>query len=50
VLPSALERRLMGELGLVDRSAAMNTPAETYYDDSYVEEIKQSGFPKELWK
>jgi hypothetical protein len=27
-LPSALERRLMGELGLVDRSAAMNTPAE----------------------
>ena len=40
----------MGELGLVDRSAAMSTSAETYYDDSYVEEIKQSGFPKELWK
>jgi NitT/TauT family transport system substrate-binding protein len=42
--------RLMGELGLVDRSAAMSTPAEAYYDDSYVEEIKQSGFLQELWK
>lgn len=42
--------RLMGELGLVDRSVAMSTPAEAYYDDSYVEEIKQSGFLKELWK
>jgi len=37
-------------LALSTRSAAMNTPAETYYDDSYFEEIKQSGFPKELWK
>jgi len=34
VLPSALERRLMGELGLLDRSAAMNTPAENLYGDS----------------
>ena len=42
--------RLMGEFGLVDRAVAANTPPEAYYDNSYVDELKQSGFIKELWK
>lgn len=42
--------RLMGEFGLVDRTLAANTPPEAYYDNSYVDELKQSGFIKELWK
>jgi len=42
--------RLMADFGLVDRNAAASTPAEAYYDDSYVNEIKQSGFLKELWR
>lgn len=42
--------RLMADFGLVDRAAAINTPAEAYFDGSYVDEIKQSGFLKELWR
>lgn len=42
--------RLMGEFGLVDKAQAANTPPEAYYDNSYVDELKQSGFLKELWK
>lgn len=42
--------RLMGEFGLVDRTVAANTPPEAYYDNSYVDELKQSGFIKKLWK
>ena len=42
--------RLMGEFGLVDKTQAANTPPEAYYDNSYVDELKQSGFLKELWK
>jgi ABC-type nitrate/sulfonate/bicarbonate transport system substrate-binding protein len=42
--------RLMGEFGIVDRAAVANTPTEAFYDNSYVDEIKQSGFFKELWK
>jgi hypothetical protein len=42
--------RLMGEFGIVDRAAVANTPTESFYDNSYVDEIKQSGFLKELWK
>lgn len=42
--------RLMADFGLVDRAAAAATPAEAYFDDSYVREIKQSGFLKELWR
>jgi hypothetical protein len=38
--------RLMGELGLVDRSAAMSTPAKAYYDNSYIEEISAVGVSK----
>jgi len=42
--------RLMADLGLADRSAVNSTPAEAFYDNSYIDEIKQSGFYKELWK
>lgn len=42
--------RLMGELGLADRAAVASTPPEAYFDNSYVEEIKQSEFLKDLWK
>ena len=40
----------MGEFGIVDRVAVASTSTEAFYDNSYVEEIKQSGFLKELWK
>jgi NitT/TauT family transport system substrate-binding protein len=42
--------RLMADLGLVDRVAAANTPPETFYDNSFVEEMKKSGFLRELWQ
>ncbi len=42
--------RLMADFGLVDSNSAATTPAEAYFDDSYVNEIKQSGFLKELWR
>lgn len=42
--------RLMADLGLVDRVAAANTPPETFYDNSFVEEMKKTGFLRELWK
>ncbi|MGZ8452925.1 MAG: ABC transporter substrate-binding protein [Candidatus Binatia bacterium] len=42
--------RLMADLGLADRAAVTNTPVESFYDNSYVDEIKQSGFLKELWR
>ena len=35
---------------LVDAKAANGTPLTAYYDNSYVEEIKKSGFFAELWK
>ncbi|SRR5713226_1139683 len=35
---------------LVDAKAANSTPLAAYYDNSYVEEIKRSGFFAELWK
>jgi len=42
--------RLMGEFGIVDRAAVANAPTEAFYDNSYVDEIKQSGFLRKLWK
>jgi ABC-type nitrate/sulfonate/bicarbonate transport system substrate-binding protein len=35
---------------LVDAKAANRTPISAYYDNSYVDEIKRSGFLAELWK
>jgi hypothetical protein len=42
--------RLMADLGLVDRSAVANTPPEVFYDNSFVDEMKRTGFLRELWK
>jgi NitT/TauT family transport system substrate-binding protein len=42
--------RLMADLGLADRAAVNNTAADAFFDNSYVDEIKQSGFYKELWR
>jgi len=42
--------RLMADLGLVDRAAAASTPAEMFYDNSFVDEMKKTGFLRELWK
>jgi NitT/TauT family transport system substrate-binding protein len=42
--------RLMADLGLVDRSAAANVPPETFYDNSVIDEMKKTGFLRELWK
>lgn len=42
--------RLMGEFGIIDRAPVASTPPEAYYDNSYVDELKQTGFLKELWK
>lgn len=42
--------RLMADLNLLDRSAAANTPPESFYDNSLVDEMKRTGFLRELWK
>lgn len=42
--------RLMGEFGIVDRGVLANTPTEAFYDNSFIDEIKKSGFLSELWK
>ena len=42
--------RLMADLGLIDRAAAANTPPEAFYDNSFVDEMKKTGFLRELWK
>src|SRR5438309_2214061 len=42
--------RLMADLGLVDRLAAANMPPESFYDNSFVDEMKRTGFLRDLWK
>ena len=38
------------EFNLIDAKLAANTPVSVYYDNSYVEKIKRSGWLAELWK
>ena len=38
------------QFNLVDAKLAANTPLSAYYDNSYVDEIKKSGFFSQLWK
>jgi ABC-type nitrate/sulfonate/bicarbonate transport system substrate-binding protein len=38
------------EFNLVDAKAASSTPLTAYYDNSYVDEIKRSGWLAALWK
>ena len=40
----------MVQSNLVDATAAAETPVTAYYDNSYVEEVKRSGFFDQLWK
>ncbi len=40
--------RLMGNWGLVDPTAAANTPPEAFYHNGYIDEVKQSGFLAEV--
>ena len=44
----AIER--MGQLNLIDPKAARGTPASAYFDNSFVADLKQSGFFDALWK
>ena len=41
--------RLMADLGLIDRSAASSTP-EAFYDNSFADEMKRTGFVNDLWR
>ena len=45
-----MNKQIAAELGLADRSAVSTTPVEAFFDNSYIDEIKQSGFLKELWR
>ena len=38
------------QFNMVDAKAANSTPLTAYYDNSYVEELKRSGWLAELWK
>ena len=38
------------QFNLVDAKAASSVPLSAYYDNSYVEELKRSGWLAELWK
>ena len=38
------------EFNVVDAKLAANTPISAYYDNSYIDEIKKSGFFTQLWK
>jgi hypothetical protein len=42
--------RLMADLGLMDRATAGSTLAEAFYDNGFVDEMKKTGFLRELWK
>lgn len=42
--------KLMADLNLIDRNTAANTPPEGFYDNSFVDEMKATGFLRELWK
>jgi hypothetical protein len=42
--------KLMADLGLLDRAAAAITPPEAFYDNSFAEEMKRTGYLTELWK
>jgi len=42
--------RLMSDLGLIDRAAAASTPPEAFYDNSFAEEMRKTGFLRALWQ
>jgi NitT/TauT family transport system substrate-binding protein len=52
VPPGAIQSmtQRMARMSLVDSKAAQNTPVTAFFDNSFVEELKQSGFFENLWK
>jgi NitT/TauT family transport system substrate-binding protein len=40
----------LAQMNLVDAKALQNTPSSAFFDNSYVEEVKQSGFFESLWR
>jgi ABC-type nitrate/sulfonate/bicarbonate transport system substrate-binding protein len=38
------------QFNLIDAKLAANTPTSAYYDNSYIDEIKRSGWLAELWR
>jgi hypothetical protein len=40
----------LAQMNLVDAKALQNTPTSAFFDNSHVEELKQSGFFESLWK
>jgi ABC-type nitrate/sulfonate/bicarbonate transport system substrate-binding protein len=40
----------MVQVNMIDAKSAQTTPTSAYYDNSYVAELKQSGFLDNLWK
>ena len=40
----------MVQLNMIDAKSAQSTPTSAYYDNSFVAELKQSGFIDNLWK
>ena len=52
VPPSAIQSmtQRMAQMNLVDARAAQNIPPTAFFDNSFVEELRQSGFFENLWK
>jgi NitT/TauT family transport system substrate-binding protein len=52
VTPSSIQPIVQqsAQFNLIDAKAASSTPISAYYDNSYVEEIKRSGWLADLWK
>jgi ABC-type nitrate/sulfonate/bicarbonate transport system substrate-binding protein len=52
VMPGSIQPIVQqsAQWNLIDAKAANSTPLSAYYDNSYVDEIKRSGFLAELWK
>jgi ABC-type nitrate/sulfonate/bicarbonate transport system substrate-binding protein len=48
VMRSMVQR--MAQLNMIDTKAAQATPNSAFYDNSYVNELKQSGFLDSVWK
>src|SRR6266508_5257481 len=48
VMQSMVQR--MVQLNMIDLKSAQATPISAYYDNSYMAELKQSGFLDNLWK
>lgn len=48
IVQSMVQR--MAQLNMIDAKAAQSTPTSAYYDNSFVNELKQSGFLASVWK